>query len=143
MERIFQMLRSPLPWGVGVFLWAMATFIASSFTLAAPSHASIEFEHLDKILHFCWFAAGGFVLTNGIRFRNQEIRSIWWKWIFPCAMMSILGALDEYRQSFTPGRCGNDVGDWIADSLGGAFGVAIANGLHQLKVLMRLKRSIP
>jgi len=35
---------------------------------------------------------------------------------------SVIGRLDEYHQTFTPGRSGNDTGDWLADTLGGAAG---------------------
>ena len=34
----------------------------------------------------------------------------------------LIGRLDEYHQSFTPGRSGNDNGDWLADILGAATG---------------------
>ena len=35
---------------------------------------------------------------------------------------SVIGRLDEYHQTFTPGRSGNDYGDWLADTLGAAAG---------------------
>ena len=34
----------------------------------------------------------------------------------------VIGRLDEYHQSFTPGRTGNDNGDWLADILGSIGG---------------------
>ena len=37
----------------------------------------------------------------------------------------ILGRLDEYHQSFTPGRSGNDMGDWVADILGASTGALL------------------
>jgi VanZ family protein len=38
---------------------------------------------------------------------------------------SLYGASDEYHQTFVPGRSGNDLGDWIADTIGTALGVLV------------------
>jgi VanZ family protein len=32
---------------------------------------------------------------------------------------SLIGVSDEWHQSFVPGRSGNDVWDWTADTIGG------------------------
>ena len=39
-------------------------------------------------------------------------------------MGAIIGALDEYHQTFTPGRSGNDPWDLLADTVGAAAGSA-------------------
>ncbi len=54
------------------------------------------------------------------------------RFIIPLAVLACLGALDEYRQSFTPGRSGNDPFDWLADVLGSATGLFLANRFHHL-----------
>ena len=40
-------------------------------------------------------------------------------------IVAMLGAFDEWYQSFSPGRSGNDLGDWIADCSGGIVGYLI------------------
>lgn len=75
-----------------------------------------KIPNIDKILHFGYFMIGGFCAANFF-----HIKSLFqWKKIFLIAILvgAIVGAGDEYRQSFTPGRSGNDIGDWIADVLG-------------------------
>lgn len=45
------------------------------------------------------------------RFRSLLVPSV--------LFTAIVGASDEYHQSFTPGRMGNDPWDWLADVSGG------------------------
>ena len=130
-------LARPHPWWIALLLWSAAMFTASSFAIAAPAAPAFEIPHLDKVFHFCWFTAGGFILGNAILLRRPPVASIWLKIALPIVLMSIFGALDEYRQSFTPGRSGNDLGDWIADTLGGICGVMIANTMHRSKLAHR------
>ena len=35
---------------------------------------------------------------------------------------TLVGVFDEWHQLHVPGRSGGDVGDWLADTLGGVFG---------------------
>ena len=75
-----------------------------------------EIPHFDKVLHFGYFMIGGFCGANFLRIRSL----LPWKKIFLIVVIlgATVGALDEYHQSFTPGRSGNDIGDWMADTLG-------------------------
>jgi VanZ family protein len=133
MTSLFHTIARPHPWWVGIVLWGVITFTASSFSVGAPTPARFEIPHFDKVLHFCWFCGGGFVLANAFLFYKSSGATIWWKFVLPAVLMSVLGVLDEYRQSFTPGRSGNDFGDWIADTLGGICGVLLANAVHRVK----------
>lgn len=81
-----------------------------------------KIPHFDKILHFGYFMIGGFCIANGLNLKS----SYRWKTIILIAFIvgATVGASDEYRQSFTIGRSGNDIGDWIADisgTLAGSF----------------------
>jgi len=135
MRDVLKFLARPHPWWIALLLWWVVTFTASSFAVVAPAAPVFEIPHLDKILHFCWFAGGGFLLANAILFRRPRVTSIWIMFVFPIVIMSVLGVLDEFRQSFTPGRNGNDFGDWLADTLGGICGVWVANAAHRTKWL--------
>ncbi len=82
-----------------------------------------EIPHLDKLAHFLYFSAGGALLTTfGLVFwpRFKSRRRLLFALV--ALMCSVIGRLDEYHQTFTPGRSGNDTGDWLADTLGGAAG---------------------
>jgi len=139
MTGMFHTIARPHPWWIGLILWFVVMFTASSFAVSAPAPPGFEIPHIDKVLHFCWFTAGGFLLANAILFRRPAVTSVWLKFLLPVICMSALGAIDEYRQSFTPGRSGNDFGDWVADTLGGLCGVLITNLLHRLKWVRALK----
>lgn len=87
--------------------------------------------HFDKLAHFLFFLGGGFVLTSWwISRKNGEVA---WKKIVPLfiAILAVIGWLDEWHQTFTPYRSGNDIFDWMADVLGGAAGVMIRKIIHQ------------
>ena len=120
----------PAPWFAAFGLWLAAMFTASSFAIpdAAPR---VEIPHLDKVVHFIWFSAGGVILFSALRFLKPAVESRWYLVALPIVLLSVLGVLDEFRQSFTPGRTGNDPGDWLADTMGGAFGVVAAGALYR------------
>jgi VanZ family protein len=40
-------------------------------------------------------------------------------------MIAIVGAYDEWHQTFTPNRDGNSSGDFVANLAGGAFGYCV------------------
>ena len=41
----------------------------------------------------------------------------------------IIGAVDEFHQTFTPGRFGNDPWDWLADLSGGLLAAWLSHRL--------------
>lgn len=74
--------------------------------------------NIDKVLHFGYYMIGGFFFAN---FLHLNSATPWnWRRIITTSLIigALVGGLDEYRQSFTPGRSGNDLGDWIADISG-------------------------
>jgi len=52
--------------------------------------------------------------------------------VLPIAFLLTVAALDEFQQSLSPGRSGNDPFDWLADALGSITGVWLANRFHAL-----------
>ena len=91
-------------------------FVSGESEIAAP-HVGIT---LDKVGHFAVFGALATSIVRLPRFRARG-------WGGACAAALIAmgyGALDEYRQSFTPGRS-VEFADWIADALGAATGVLL------------------
>ena len=100
-------------WWVCVVALFIVLFIASSQVSYVPQ---MFFTWQDKVQHFVFFAAWGFCFHRAIHPANWR-QGLLWTVVF-CALN---GALDEWHQTFTPGRSGNDPFDWTADVLGGCF----------------------
>ena len=95
-------------WPLGL---AIAVFLASGRgSVAAP-----DIVNIDKLTHFCVFG-----LLATLAARTQAPERWWWGFV----IASTYGIADEWRQSFTPGRF-VEVADWVADTLGAAFAVAL------------------
>lgn len=113
---------SPLLWRVLVIVWAAVLWwLSSQSKLPSPA----KFEGIDKIEHTLYFAAGGMCFLLGLRLAGlarQTITAVTLTVLF----CSAVGLLDEWHQTFTPGRSGGDVWDWTADTLGGVLGALIA-----------------
>ncbi|MFY8215032.1 MAG: VanZ family protein [Chthoniobacterales bacterium] len=101
----------------------------------------MTFTSADKVAHFGLFFVGAFILAAAMR------RSFHWSpWIIiicVTVLMSALGAVDEWHQLHTPGRSGGDLGDWIADSLGGIGGAIALYAWHGFVRLIVRPRPTP
>jgi hypothetical protein len=76
--------------------------------------------NLDKVVHLVCFAglAGAWSwYFNATSWKNHRVRNL----LICILAVSIYGALDEFHQSFTPGR-EVSVYDWVADTLGAVLG---------------------
>lgn len=125
---------SQLWWAV-VILWAVVLWNLS----ASPSlQSGPSFPLKDKFLHCGYFGLGAtcFLLalfgktTPPTSWRTLALRSL--------LFTAIIGVLDEYHQTFTPGRSGNDPWDWLADVTGGLLAAWLV-----MKLLIRLRQTDP
>ena len=126
-----RILSSPRPWLGGFILWAVTLFVLSSFSKTMPEGGP-EIPHIDKILHFGYFMGGAFIFATWIRLWKGTVAPLCIRLILPVILFGIIGLLDEWHQTFTPGRSGNDPFDWLADALGSLTGVILANRFHPL-----------
>ena len=120
--------RHPKAWLAGFLLWFVVLWILSS--MEGPGKIGQPIDHLDKVGHFTYFFAGGGLLcAYFFRLRPEHPD---WKSVIPTVIVvvALLGWLDEWHQTFTPGRSGNDPFDWLADTLGAAFGALTLKGYH-------------
>lgn len=113
-------------WSV-VVLWAGTIFFLSS--LSGNEVEKLNTLHWwDKALHFLAFAAGGVVVAFTLR-RTRN-----WSWkkvvLITTIVVSAYGWTDEWHQQWTPGRSAKDVGDWTADTLGGAAGAILLVSIY-------------
>lgn len=94
------------------FALALAIFLASGSSQLAAPDLGWDISY-DKLAHFLVF---GLVATSVLRI-PYFIKKGWKGALFAILIVSGYGILDEFRQSFTPGRY-VEFDDWVADTLG-------------------------
>ena len=107
-----------------VWLWAPpVAYMALIFNLSAESNPLplLTATIWDKALHFVEYGGLGCLLCRAIDGEGLHLTPAV---LLALAITSVYGASDEWHQFFTPGRS-VDVHDWMADTLGGALGVAV------------------
>jgi VanZ family protein len=119
---------------IGVWVtWFAVLWYLSSVTPEIKDGPKIP--HLDKVAHFCYFMAGGFCFANFL-YLNKSFN---WSWkrivIITFLVGATVGAIDEYHQTKTEGRTGNDPADWVADISG-----SLAGAFYCLSMWKRLKK---
>lgn len=99
--------------------WAVTLWFLSANN-PGPKHGP-DIPHVDKVAHFLYFFGGGCLLTAFAGMKWPALKPLR-LFLIVTLVCCVIGRLDEYHQGFTPGRSGNDNGDWLADTLGGAAG---------------------
>lgn len=93
-----------------------------------------ELPHFDKVLHFSYFFIGALLLCATLKdylFKNHTVLAV-------TLMGLLVGAIDEFHQSFTPERSGNDVFDLLADVTGAYVGACVLlKGFAWVRSLVR------
>ncbi|MGH8046907.1 MAG: VanZ family protein [Chthoniobacterales bacterium] len=107
-------------------VWCITLFILSSI----PNYRFPQppFSWADKAVHTLIFATGAFLLGCAAK-RTFHFAS-WKGAVLIFVTMVLIGVGDEFHQTFTPGRSGNDRGDLLADALGALLGLGCAALLH-------------
>lgn len=124
-----RLARNPKFWLAAFLVWLGVLWCLSSFTLKGPDMPPVE--HIDKLEHFAYFFGGSAALSAFLFTRNPQRPN--WKAILGGAILTIavIGGIDEYHQSFTPGRSGNDPYDLLADVLGATAGAFALKRMHR------------
>lgn len=122
--------RKPVFWLAALVIWFAVLWILSSTQPSVPQAPPIP--HLDKVAHFGYFFGGGGLLA-ALFYRLNPTSPRWGRIILgTVVLLALVGALDEYHQTFTPGRSGNDPWDWLADVLGALAGALVFKRVHHL-----------
>jgi VanZ family protein len=130
-----RLARKSLLWWFALIVWATVLWSLSA-NPSLPSGPSFPLK--DKLLHCTYFCGGAACLllalfgktTPAPGWRTLALRSL--------PFTAIIGALDEFHQTFTPGRSGNDPWDWLADVAGGGLAAWVV-----MKILLRLRQTDP
>lgn len=109
-------------------IWTVTLWFLSASSPGSESAPKIP--HLDKIAHFSYFLCGGAAFAAFLGLKWPEC-SRFLVFTMVSVVFCLIGRLDEYHQSFTPGRSANDIGDWIADCMG-----AVVGGLLVITILL-------
>ncbi len=105
-------------WRLGIVLWLIVLWNLSANT-ALPSGPSFPFK--DKFLHCIYYSGGALCFLLALYGRCSYLPSFRSLLVPSVLFTAIVGTSDEYHQSFTPGRMGNDPWDWLADVSGGVL----------------------
>lgn len=126
--KIWRISRNPRFWLGCFLLWLGALWLLSASSVVGELTPPIP--NFDKIEHFGFFFGGSGLLCAYLYRRKPEQPN--WRMIIGCviAAIALTGCLDEYHQTFTPGRSGNDPIDWMADVLGATAGAFTFKRLH-------------
>lgn len=114
--------KRPVAWLIAWNIWFVTLWLLSSGNPAPKGMPTIP--HLDKIAHFGFFFGGAGLLCAWIRHNFKKVSRFQCIWM-TTTVGAIVGIIDEYHQSFTPGRTGNDVYDWLADVSGSITGAIV------------------
>jgi len=109
----------PLGWFLAFVLLASAIFIEA---LHGPTIDNSIIPNLDKIVHVAAFGLLAFLLFRFARSAGFIIR--WPLLVMIVLMIAGLGIMDEWVQSFTPGRTASPM-DVLADVAGAGFTVCM------------------
>ncbi len=138
---VINKLAACFPRKPAAYLFLFVIWMGALWFLSAGNNAPKEtftIPHIDKLYHFLYFFAGGTTLSLfvGLKWPTIDTKRLF---IICLVIGSIIGRLDEYHQSFTPGRSGNDTGDWLADTLGGGAGALLGIKLILPTLFTRIK----
>lgn len=115
------------------FGWLGGLWLLSA--MPGGSVPSVEIPHFDKIVHFGLFFIGAVLFSIALRLTVKL--SFWQYTVLTVLALALIGGFDEWHQMSTPGRSGNDMGDWIADCSGALAG-ALALGWIYARTQKRL-----
>ena len=104
---------------IGALLWAALLYYLSD----QPTVVEIQaFEYQDKALHLFAYGVLGMLIMGALRADSNGYRVS--QLLLATVLAGIYGLLDEYHQSFVPGR-DPALGDVVADVAGGLLGALL------------------
>jgi VanZ family protein len=121
--------RHPAPWFALFVTWFGVLWWLSSGVPEVPQ--ALDFKLSDKLLHFGYFFGGAGLLSAAL-FRWKPDLHASTRILVVVIVVTLTGALDEYHQTFSPGRSGNDAADLTADFFGTIVGAFFFQRVRQV-----------
>lgn len=121
--------KRPHLWLFLYFTWFGTLWYLSSGPVAVKT--GFEIPHFDKVVHFGYFFGGAGLLSAALYRLNQKNPD--WTLMLAIVMfiMTLVGCLDEWHQSWIPERTGNDAQDLCADVIGSLAGFLVFRRVHR------------
>ncbi|MBN2423398.1 MAG: VanZ family protein [Calditrichaceae bacterium] len=110
MMKIKRFAIAHLPW---ILMMAAISVQSSISDIALPD---IGFDPMDKLVHFVVFGFLGILMVRGFHFQPLVSNKLT-GYILIIILGILFSAIDEWHQSFVPGRYA-DIWDWAADTAG-------------------------
>lgn len=101
-----------------VVYWIVLLTITSTPKYFVPK----IFELQDKIEHFIAYTILAILLNLTLHFQKKSLQLAIKSSLITFLIITIYAGIDEIHQIFIPGRYA-DIFDWLADTIGGLFGV--------------------
>ena len=117
--RLPSLFQKPFWWYLAFAIWFVVLWNLSSGPLNTPP-IKTPFP-TDKILHFGYFFGGGGLLSAAFFFHRPDAQT-GTRILIALTILFLVGALDEWHQTFSEHRSGNDAADLTADFLGSLVG---------------------
>lgn len=116
-----------------VYLPLIIYWLALLTATSIPSSSMPRISYSDKTMHFLAYGGLGFLLTLAFLVQGKfpELRG--YAVLAAITVAALFGALDEFHQSFIPGR-NAEMLDWIADFIGSIMGAYLCLGVLKIRV---------
>ncbi|MCC6549406.1 MAG: VanZ family protein [Ignavibacteriaceae bacterium] len=116
-----------------VYLPLIIYWLALLTATSIPSSSMPRISYSDKTMHFLAYGGLGFLLTLAFLVQGKfpELRG--YAVLAAITVAALYGALDEFHQSFIPGR-NAEMLDWIADFIGSIMGAYLCLGVLKIRV---------
>ena len=121
--------RSPF-WLVAFIVWAVVLWFLSDGPMPGPKGAGMP--GMDKVLHFGYYFGGAGLLSAAIYLPQRDHPNWGALIVLVVLVVSAVGLIDEWHQSWHPERSGNDAGDWLADAYGALAGAIVFKRVHRV-----------
>lgn len=130
MASAARLFRSSWFWLAAFLAWVGTLWWLSSSARSMP--VPLRFSESDKIIHFGFFFGGAGLLSAFLYCRAPENPK--WHLILQITVLviTLIGSLDEFHQSFVPQRSGNDALDLTADFCGAIAGALVFRKVHRV-----------
>ena len=110
-------------------MWFGILWWLSSGELPGPEDVP-EIPFFDKVMHWGYFGIGSALSTMWVLMGNRLGRLTLWAMLGVLGLGMAVGALDEWHQSWCVYRSGNDLGDFLADTVGTLSGCIVVSRLY-------------